>query len=149
MTKSACQQESQVNGLSGPPEKYELLRRRIFSNTKDFWCYVRSEMDSLSRVIKKPGMRRMNKMRGLIDEHYRSSISDVANLTEVDGYSIWRQKEFIYLSNLIQKRIRHLQNPPDCDNAKKLVCKINNVRLVLLVIFDKITPDSVTDLYFI
>lgn len=46
-------------------------------------------------------------------------------MTRNDGYENYRHKEAKDLSDLVQKRFHHLQNPPDCSLAKKLVCKIN------------------------
>lgn len=40
---------------------------------------------------------------------------------------MWREKESNDLSNLVQERFKHLQNPPDCKSAKKLVCSLNKV----------------------
>lgn len=42
-----------------------------------------------------------------------------------DGYESFRHQEAKALSDLVQKRLHHLQNPPDCSKAKKLLCKIN------------------------
>lgn len=42
-----------------------------------------------------------------------------------DGYESFRHNEAKALSDLVQKRLHFLQNPPDCSKAKKLVCKIN------------------------
>lgn len=52
---------------------------------------------------------------------------DMNNLREVDGYEKWRETEAYSLSDLVQRRIRHLQNPQDCSKAKKLVCNLNKV----------------------
>lgn len=63
----------------------------------------------------------------MIGEHFRSLLSDISNLASVDNHSIWRNKESKGLSNLLQQRLQELQNPPDCDKARKLVCKLNKV----------------------
>ena len=42
-----------------------------------------------------------------------------------DGYEAFREQETDELATLIQDRIRVLQNPKDCDSAKKLVCTLN------------------------
>lgn len=42
-----------------------------------------------------------------------------------DGYESSRQSEAKSLSNLVQKRLHYLQNPPDCSKARKLICKLN------------------------
>lgn len=46
-------------------------------------------------------------------------------MKESDGYESYRHKESKALSDLVQRRLHYLQNPPDCSTARKLVCKIN------------------------
>jgi glycoprotein 6-alpha-L-fucosyltransferase len=48
-------------------------------------------------------------------------------LSKVDGYADWREKEAQDLSDLVQKRLHNLQNPTDCATARKLVCNLNKV----------------------
>lgn len=59
--------------------------------------------------------------------YFRSLLHDIEQLAEVDGYATWREKEANDLSNLVQERFRYLQNPENCDTAKKLVCGLNKV----------------------
>lgn len=59
---------------------------------------------------------------------FRALIYDIEQLAEVDGYSTWREKESNDLSNLVQERFRYLQNPENCNTAKKLLCNLNKVR---------------------
>lgn len=120
-------QNSQGGGLNAPSEEYEVLRRRIFSNTKELWYYVNSELKSLSKDVDGIGVERIQKIKKMIDEHYMSLLKDVADLSEVDGHALWRQQESENLSNLVQKRLKYLQNPPDCAKARKLVCDLNKV----------------------
>ncbi|VVC25201.1 Hypothetical protein CINCED_3A008581 [Cinara cedri] len=61
----------------------------------------------------------------MIDEHYRSLITNVIKLADVDGHARWRQQEHNYLSALIEKRLKYVQNPPDCSNAQKVVCQFD------------------------
>jgi glycoprotein 6-alpha-L-fucosyltransferase len=42
-----------------------------------------------------------------------------------DGYESFRHNEGKALTDLVQKRLYYLQNPPDCSKARKLVCKLN------------------------
>jgi len=109
-----------------PSEEYEVLRRRIYSNTKEVWYYVSSTLQSLDNEFDdmKP---KVSDMKIMVDEHYRSLLRDVAKLADVDGYSHWRLKEFGSLSRLVEKRLQHTQNPPDCSKAKKLLCHFFNV----------------------
>ncbi|XP_052271039.1 alpha-(1,6)-fucosyltransferase-like isoform X1 [Dreissena polymorpha] len=40
----------------------------------------------------------------------------------VDGDVDWRKREALRLTDLVQRRLDYLQNPTDCDKAKKIVC---------------------------
>ncbi|VVC25206.1 Hypothetical protein CINCED_3A022785 [Cinara cedri] len=118
-------QNSKGNQLINPSEEYELLRRRIFSNTKELWYYMNSELQSLNKEVVGDGAKHVGKIKKIVGEHYRSLLKDIANLAEVDGHSSWRIQENKDLSNLIQERLKHLQNPSDCSKARKLVCDLN------------------------
>ncbi len=52
--------------------------------------------------------------------------NDLEELREEDGYSEWRRAEHERLTDLVQRRLHHLQNPPDCSKARKLVCDIRH-----------------------
>jgi len=112
--------------LYTPSEEYELLRRRVYSNTKEVWYYVSSTLRSLANDFDdlKP---KVSDMKTMVDEHYRSLLRDVAKLADVDGYSQWRLNEFHSLSRLVEKRLQHTQNPPDCSKDKKLLCNFIHV----------------------
>ncbi|KAF0750977.1 alpha-1,6-fucosyltransferase-like [Aphis craccivora] len=116
---------SKQKQLNGPPEDYELLHRRIYSNTKEFWYYISFELRSLAISVRSnTSISFIIHMKTIIDEHYRSLLNDIAKLTEVDGYSQWRRKEYIYLSTLVKKRLRILQTSEDCSKVKKLACNL-------------------------
>ena len=51
---------------------------------------------------------------------------DLERMKETDGHDQWRQTEARDLSDLVQARLKHLQNPEDCSKARKLVCKLNS-----------------------
>lgn len=46
-------------------------------------------------------------------------------LKQVDGFEAWREQEAKSLSDLVQRRLKYLQNPSDCQSARKLVCRLN------------------------
>lgn len=48
-------------------------------------------------------------------------------MPEADGYAKWRTAEAADLASLVQRRLVYLQNPPDCENARKIVCNLNKV----------------------
>lgn len=66
----------------------------------------------------------------------RLLLKDVLSLNEKDGYTKWRENEHKSLHSLVQRRLSHLQNPDNCETAKKLVCDLNKVsNLLILIIF--------------
>lgn len=127
-------QNSKQKQLNSPPEDYELLRRRIYSNTKEFWYYISFELRSLAISVRS-NISFITHMKTTIDEHYRSLLNDIAKLTEVDGYSQWRRKEYIYLSTLVKKRLKILQTSEDCSKVKKLACNLISVNINAYIIF--------------
>lgn len=121
-------QYSKKKKIEGPSKEYELLRRRIYFNTKEFWYYVSYELRLLARTVKgiKPITIQMMKN---INEQYLSLLNDIDKLATVDDHAQWRRKEYIYLRTLVQKRLRFLQNPEDCSKAKKLFCNLISVNI--------------------
>ena len=56
----------------------------------------------------------------------RVLLASIRNLTEVDGYQLWRETEHESLSKLMQARLKSLQNPSKpCTDAKRVTCNIN------------------------
>ncbi|XP_063828820.1 alpha-(1,6)-fucosyltransferase [Ostrinia nubilalis] len=107
----------------GPTEDYENIRRRVYSNTKELWYYINHE---LSKVLYDDN--KAEKIKTILDqvaERKRSLLSDQEKLPELDGYHEWRQLEAANVSDLVQRRLHHLQNPPDCRDARKLICNLN------------------------
>lgn len=113
------------NEQIAPSKEYEVLRRRIFSNTKEFWYFINSGLDSLVRST--ISVKHIYNLKNMVGEHYQSLLKDVSNLAEVDNYSTWRQQESESLSNLVQNRLEELQNPPNWFTAKQLLCKLEKV----------------------
>uniref|UniRef100_A0A224XLR6 Alpha-(1,6)-fucosyltransferase n=1 Tax=Panstrongylus lignarius TaxID=156445 RepID=A0A224XLR6_9HEMI len=111
-----------------PALEYEKLRRRIQVGIEEMWFFISSQVKLLQRKSEGKAPALAAHLKTILNEgveHKRALLNDVSQLTEVDGYSAWRLKEAVELSDLVQRRITHLQNPPDCNDAKKLVCKLN------------------------
>ncbi|XP_041468749.1 alpha-(1,6)-fucosyltransferase-like isoform X1 [Lytechinus variegatus] len=111
---------------SEPSLAYEKIRRKIDNGVTEIWYYIRSQ---LTQLKKSSGDQKTQvKIDQILEdggEQQRSIMTDIYNLSRVDGYSSWRQKEAKELTNLVQQRLRYLQNPKDCSKAKKLVCNLN------------------------
>ncbi|XP_037048478.1 alpha-(1,6)-fucosyltransferase-like [Bradysia coprophila] len=82
------------------------------------WNYVNSEMIELKK-IGNPGSANFSvQIDAIINaaaEQKNSLLHDLDQLAEVDGYEAWRLKEAAELSDLMQRRLHHLQNPEDCE----------------------------------
>lgn len=63
---------------------------------------------------------------------FRALLNDLIALENADGYNPWREKEAKELSDLVQRRLKFLQNPKNCNEAKKLVCNVNKVSIFLI-----------------
>lgn len=116
------------NGMT-PTAEYEQLRRRIHSNILEMYNYVGSEF---TKIVKKfpvvPELAEyFSKVTHTTNEHKRSLINDMDQLRKIDGYEQWRRTESENLSDLVQRRLKHLQNPADCSSARKLICRLNKV----------------------
>ncbi|XP_071509730.1 alpha-(1,6)-fucosyltransferase-like [Diadema antillarum] len=111
---------------SEPSHSYEKVRRKVDNGVTEFWYYLRSQLTQLKKSV--GDQKTQIKIDQILEdggEQQRSIITDIYNLSRVDGYAEWRRKEAKELSDLVQKRLRYLQNPQDCDTAKKLVCNLN------------------------
>lgn len=128
------------NGMTPTPE-YELLRRRVGSNILEMYNYVGSELTKIWKnnpIVPELGDY-VNKVIQMTTEHKRSLVNDMEHLQKIDGYEQWRRNEAESLSDLVQRRLKHLQNPKDCSTARKLICRLNKVSLFNLLCLTFIT----------
>ncbi|XP_022245998.1 alpha-(1,6)-fucosyltransferase-like [Limulus polyphemus] len=91
------------------------------------WYYLRSNIKKLNKKLKsdKEIINSLNSFLENTDQRTGSLMLDLKKLQEVDGMETWRQKEAQELSDLVQRRLRYLQNPKDCSKTNKLVCDID------------------------
>ncbi|XP_068159454.1 alpha-(1,6)-fucosyltransferase [Drosophila tropicalis] len=125
-----------ANAVAGiePTLEYEFTRRRIQTNIAEIWNYFSSELGKIRKQVSQGSgaangnadlEEQINQVLVQGAEHKRSLLSDMDRLRQTDGYEAWRHKEAKDLSDLVQRRLNYLQNPSDCQNARKLVCKLN------------------------
>lgn len=122
--------EMNAQGGVEPSLEYELTRRRVQSNIAEIWNYFSAELGKIRKIVGNGNADLEESIQQVLlqgAEHKRSLLSDMEQLRRVDGYEAWRQKEANDLSDLVQRRLHHLQNPSDCSQARKLVCKLNKV----------------------
>lgn len=114
---------SAFHTVGGPTEEYENLRRRVYSNTQELWYFVSNE---LTKLINDDVQT--DKIKSILDQvadRKRSLLSDQEKLPELDGYHEWRVTEAANVSDLVQRRLKYLQNPSDCKDARKVICNLN------------------------
>ena len=62
----------------------------------------------------------------LLDDQKLIIESQIEQLEKTDEFEGWRATELEDLTTLVQTSIKRNQNPPDCSQAKKLVCHLNH-----------------------
>ena len=99
---------------------YEL---RLDASIRELWSYAREEVKSQS------GSSR-NKLKQL-KELYRVLRLDLDNIYNVGMESVFQtdwhcsqRNVSLELTQLMERRINYLQNPPNCTQAKKIVCHL-------------------------
>lgn len=113
------------NIVTGMGKDHEIIRRAIENGAKEFWYFVQNEVKKLKNVERNELQRHMDEILVDMGHQQRSVMTDLFYLSQADGAGEWREKEAKDLTDLVQRRISYLQNPPDCSKAKKLVCNIN------------------------
>lgn len=117
------------NGMT-PTNEYEQLRRRIRTNVHEMWNFANNEFEKIRKkvipLVPELG-EDINRAMSFLVENKWSLVNDMDRLRTIDGYDQWRDHEARNLSDLVQRRLHYLQNPKDCNKARKLVCRLNKV----------------------
>ena len=110
----------QMRTLRAPDIEYENSRRKLFQDSKDFWLYLESKLNPLASEKYIENLLKEARSRHL------TILSQLSEMKEHDGFDVWRQKEHIELSDLVQNRIFSIQNPKSCAKSKKLLCTLDD-----------------------
>ncbi|XP_075232780.1 alpha-(1,6)-fucosyltransferase 8 isoform X2 [Lycorma delicatula] len=92
------------------------------------WYFISAQVKAAHKQAIESSPQLANTLNKIVEEgaeHKRSLIKDIESLADSDGHDKWRDKEAAELSDLVQRRIQHLQNPPNCSKARKLLCSLN------------------------
>lgn len=114
-------------GFKEPSCEFEETRRHVEDGVMEMWYYLKSELKKLNDSVGMNSAASQSLMVLLeeVAEHKRILLHDMGKLKNLDGLEEWREHEAEELSTLVQKRLYYLQNPQDCNSAKKLVCNLN------------------------
>jgi len=116
--------QSAGGSKTGNSVNSETLRRRIGNQIKEMWFLVSASYSKLVKTLPetaKPGFQNMLEKFGEIQ---RITETNFEEFTTMDGQQGIRDKTAETLSEQIQKRLHKLQNPENCDTARKLVCSL-------------------------
>lgn len=115
--------------VNGPSKEYEMNRRQIIRDTNELWWYVRSRLEHAEHkwgsTQNKELSEWLNQTLKSAQHHQKAVLVDLQHLADVDGHAEWRIQEAKELEALVQKRLQTLQNPENCDSARKLLCNLN------------------------
>uniref|UniRef100_T2M5J3 Alpha-(1,6)-fucosyltransferase n=1 Tax=Hydra vulgaris TaxID=6087 RepID=T2M5J3_HYDVU len=104
---------------------YEVLSRRIFNQIREMWFLISSQVKRMKNIVPKPGYEDVLNFLDTYRELNQITERDFEELVSMDSVSEYKDSLALELSNIVQKRIFTLQNPKNCDTAKKLVCSLN------------------------
>nr|XP_027231593.1 alpha-(1,6)-fucosyltransferase-like [Penaeus vannamei] len=103
--------------LESSKEKEQLLRQIA----KDLH-YTKQYISGQLQLLKMNDTNHLNTIVEDMNDYFRVLRHDLSLLRDADEASEWRWKEAEELSELVQHRLRVLQNPKDCNSARKLYC---------------------------
>ena len=101
---------------------------RLDTATTELWVYLRDQVKTINFTVKAPPEELKLKLLFSIKEQLDLLSLHATNMqSTIDSYINrgWREKMVTELSQLMQRRLDHLQNPPSCRGAKKLLCHIS------------------------
>uniref|UniRef100_A0A914XAV5 GT23 domain-containing protein n=1 Tax=Plectus sambesii TaxID=2011161 RepID=A0A914XAV5_9BILA len=112
--------------------QHDQLRRKVENGVLELFFHYSSQLRRLTKTARDAGPQNIPEtekaFKNAIDStsaHFYALMADAQKLGEVDGAGTLRDRRLQNLTNLMQKRIKALQNPPDCANARKLLCNLN------------------------
>lgn len=73
-------------------------------------------------------IERIDSVIQMTEQHKHSLINGMDRLPKIDEHEQWRRNEAESLSDLVQPRLKRLQNPKDCSTARKLICRLDLVK---------------------
>ncbi|UYV70737.1 FUT8 [Cordylochernes scorpioides] len=100
----------------------EIVRRRVENGVREMWYRTQSE---LLKLNSSSNSRQVGLALAQLADHKRTILEDLRSYSHLELMDDWRRREAQELSDLLQKKFHYLQNPPDCNTAKKLVCNLN------------------------
>lgn len=108
-----------------PSNEFLTTRRRAEKELKELWYFVSAEVSKVNKIASNDVISKLRQMMGTVEDMHHVLSLNFEKLKTMDGQREWVEKEHKDLTDLVQRRLHHLQNPKDCDSARKLMCQIN------------------------
>ncbi|CAF4639603.1 unnamed protein product, partial [Rotaria sp. Silwood2] len=109
-----------------PTLEYELLRRKIETQARELYYFTNHQLNKISKKLSNEDQLTWEHIIKQFGDQSRVLQASIRNITKVDGYQPWREREQENLSKLIQERLTFLQNPSKpCRDVKRFVCELN------------------------
>ncbi len=128
-----------IQNISPGPEFYEMLKERktyelrMEKSMQESWRYIRSQLEMLkSGKIPTASkltdtLNSMNNQYSYARKWYRElKHSGSTDSTVQLNWQYWQKNVSMEMQSLVQKRLFRLQNPKDCNTARKLLCKVDH-----------------------
>lgn len=131
---------SQIKNISPGPELYELLKERkvyelrLEKSMQESWWFIRNQLSKLkAQQIPSDTVAPFitDTLNSILDqynsarrwhEELKHSVSPDSAMQP--NWQYWQKNVSIEMRSLMQKRLNRLQNPKDCNSAKKLLCQV-------------------------
>lgn len=98
---------------------------RLDTATKELWSYLRDQLRTskpeTSEEMETKLLQSVKEQLDLLSLH-ASHIQNIVDSYISEG---WREKMSTELTQLMERRLDHLQNPTNCHRAKKLLCRLS------------------------
>jgi hypothetical protein len=102
---------------------------RLDTATRELWLYLRDQLKDgdLSKTLAETEDLRSKLLHSVKEQLDLLSLHASDTQDAIDSFISegWRDTLARETATLVQKRLHHLQNPENCDNAKKLLCRIS------------------------
>lgn len=108
-----------------PSLEFLTIRRRAEKELKEMWYFISAEVSRIKMSASESVKSKLTKMMWTVEDMHHFLSLNFEDLKSMDGQREWVEKEHKELSDLVQRRLYHLQNPTDCDSTKKLMCQLN------------------------
>ena len=102
---------------------------RLDTATKELWSYLRHQLNSIEinkhhTTPEDEKTKILNSVKEQLDlvSVHASNMQSIVDSYISEG---WREKMSTEMTQLMQRRLNYLQNPENCDSAKKLLCRIS------------------------